>query len=106
MLTPVWPAPVRLALCLASVAAGLLGGVPAAKAADLDPMLLMLPATLAVSYAFMLPVATPPNAIVCGSGHVRIADMFRVGIVLDLVGVLIITLVCWGWMPIVFGTGH
>jgi sodium-dependent dicarboxylate transporter 2/3/5 len=78
----------------------------AAKAAHLQPMLLMLPATLAVSYAFMLPVATPPNAIVCGSGHVRIADMFRVGIVLDLVGVLIITLVCWGWMPIVFGTGH
>ncbi len=75
----------------------------AAKAAHLEPMLLMLPATLAVSYAFMLPVATPPNAIVCGSGYVRIADMFRVGLVLDLVGVVIITLVCWGWLPLVFG---
>jgi len=74
----------------------------AAAAAHLQPMLLMVPATLAVSYAFMLPVATPPNAIVCGSGYVRIADMFRVGIVLDLVGVVIITLVCWELLPLVF----
>jgi sodium-dependent dicarboxylate transporter 2/3/5 len=75
----------------------------AAKAAHLDPLLLMVPATLSVSYAFMLPVATPPNAIVCGSGYVRIADMFRIGIVLDLVGVVIITLVCWVWLPLIFG---
>jgi solute carrier family 13 (sodium-dependent dicarboxylate transporter), member 2/3/5 len=78
----------------------------AAEAAHLEPTLLMVPATLAVSYAFMLPVATPPNAIVCGSGYVRIADMFRVGLVLDLVGVVIITLVCWGWLPHVIATGQ
>jgi solute carrier family 13 (sodium-dependent dicarboxylate transporter), member 2/3/5 len=77
----------------------------AAVAADLPPMLLMFPATLAVSYAFMLPVATPPNAIVCGSGHVRIADMFRLGTVLDLVGVVIITLASWQLLPLVFGGG-
>lgn len=77
----------------------------AAKAAHLQPILLMVPATLAVSYAFMLPVATPPNAIVCGSGYVRIADMFRFGTLLDLVGVVIVTLVCWALLPLVFHTG-
>jgi solute carrier family 13 (sodium-dependent dicarboxylate transporter), member 2/3/5 len=78
----------------------------AAEAAHLEPTLLMVPATLAVSYAFMLPVATPPNAIVCGTGYVRIADMFRIGLVLDLVGVVIITLVCWEWLPVVLGRGN
>jgi sodium-dependent dicarboxylate transporter 2/3/5 len=78
----------------------------AAKAAHLDPTLLMVPVTIAVSYAFMLPVATPPNAIVCGSGYVRIADMFRLGLILDLVGVVIITLVCWGLLPLVIGRGN
>jgi len=69
----------------------------------LDPRLLMVPATLSVSFAFMLPVATPPNAIICGSGHVRIADMVRYGLVLNLVGVVIVTLACWWLLPAVFG---
>lgn len=75
----------------------------AADAADLEPMLLMVPATIIVSFAFMLPVATPPNAIICGSGHVRIADMFRIGLVLDLIGVVIVTVGCWLLLPAIFG---
>ena len=58
---------------------------------ELNPLLLMVPATLACSCAFMLPVATPPNAIVFGSGQIRIAEMVRAGFFLNIVGVVIIT---------------
>jgi sodium-dependent dicarboxylate transporter 2/3/5 len=58
-----------------------------------NPLLLMIPATLSASCAFMMPVATPPNAIVFGSGRIRIAEMARVGVAINLVGVLIITVV-------------
>lgn len=58
-----------------------------------NPLLLMIPATLSASCAFMMPVATPPNAIVFGSGRVRIIEMVRAGLVLNLVGVVLITLV-------------
>lgn len=58
---------------------------------QVHPLLLMLPATVAASFAFMLPVATPPNAIVFGTGHLRIAQMARVGLVINLLGALVIT---------------
>lgn len=58
---------------------------------SINPLLLMIPATLSASCAFMLPVATPPNAIVFGSGEVRMIDMIRGGIVLNLIGVATIT---------------
>ncbi|MCP4902889.1 MAG: SLC13/DASS family transporter [bacterium] len=64
-----------------------------AVAMKTSPLLLMIPATLSASCAFMMPVATPPNAIVFGSGRIRIAEMARVGIVLNLVGILVISLV-------------
>ncbi|GAB6904322.1 Sodium-dependent dicarboxylate transporter SdcS [Desulfosarcina cetonica] len=57
-----------------------------------NPLLLMVPATLSASCAFMMPVATPPNAIVFGSGRIRIAEMAKVGIFINLIGVLIISL--------------
>jgi sodium-dependent dicarboxylate transporter 2/3/5 len=57
-------------------------------------MLLMVPAVLSASCAFMLPVATAPNAIVFGSGMVRIKDMARAGFVLNLIGAVVITTVC------------
>ena len=62
----------------------------AAPALGLDPRALMVPATLSASCAFMMPVATPPNAVVFGSGWVRIRDMVRAGLVFNLVGVVII----------------
>jgi sodium-dependent dicarboxylate transporter 2/3/5 len=65
-----------------------------AVSADLNPMLLMVPAVLSASCAFMLPVATAPNAIVFGSGKVRIRDMARAGFVLNLIGAVVITTVC------------
>ncbi len=57
----------------------------------IHPLLLMLPATISASCAFMLPVATPPNAIVFGSGRVPIAKMAVVGIVLNLAGIVLVT---------------
>jgi len=56
-----------------------------------NPLLLMIPATLSASCAFMMPVATPPNAIVFGSGRIKIAEMARVGVFINVIGVLVIT---------------
>jgi sodium-dependent dicarboxylate transporter 2/3/5 len=61
-----------------------------APALGLDPMLLVIPAAIAASCAFMMPVATPPNAIVFASGHVTIRQMARAGIWLNLLGVVLI----------------
>ncbi len=66
----------------------------AALAAGIDPRLLMLPAAMSASCAFMLPVATAPNAIVYGSGVVSAARMAREGLLLNLVGATCVTLVC------------
>ncbi|MCF6314306.1 MAG: SLC13 family permease [Verrucomicrobiales bacterium] len=63
-----------------------------AVAIKTNPLLLMIPATLSASCAFMMPVATPPNAIVFGSGRIRITDMIKAGIVLNLIGIIVITL--------------
>jgi len=62
-------------------------------ATGIEPMLLMVPAALSASCAFMLPVATAPNAIVFGSGKIRVKDMAKAGFVLNLAGAVIITLV-------------
>ncbi len=69
---------------------------------QINPLLLMIPATLAASLAFMLPVATPPNAIIFGTGHVTIRDMVRTGFLLNLVGIVVVTLVTYYWGTLVF----
>jgi sodium-dependent dicarboxylate transporter 2/3/5 len=67
-----------------------------------DGKLLALAATFAASMAFMLPVATPPNAIVYGSGYLKITDMLKAGIVLDLLAWLIITFVLFVFGDLIF----
>lgn len=62
-----------------------------AVAIEVNPLLLMVPATLSASCAFMLPVATPPNAIAFGSGELAMRDMVRAGIWLNLLGIVLIT---------------
>ncbi len=64
-------------------------------AIGMSPLLLMTSAALCASFAFMLPVATPPNAIVFGSHCIRISQMMRAGLWLNLVGVLLITLLVY-----------
>ena len=61
-------------------------------ATNVHPLMLMIPATLSASCAFMMPVATPPNAIIFGSNRVRIPEMARIGLVLNLISVLVISL--------------
>lgn len=68
----------------------------------INPLFFMLPATISASMAFMLPVATPPNAIIFGTGRLRIADMARTGILLNLLGAIIITLATFFIGKIVF----
>ena len=56
-----------------------------------EPVTLTVPVALAASCAFMLPVATPPNAIVFGSGMLTIPKMVRAGIMLNLVGIVVVS---------------
>ena len=68
------------------------------------PISLALPITLAASLGFMLPVATPPNAIVFGSGAVTVKQMLRAGAILDVIGILVVLAIGTLLGPIVFST--
>jgi len=66
-----------------------------AISANIDPLLLMVPAAMSASCAFMLPVATAPNAVIFGSDRITIHQMIREGFVLNILGTLIIGLICF-----------
>jgi len=68
------------------------------KDLNVAPLLIMMPATFAASLGFMLPVATAANTIVFGTKEILIKDMLRVGIVLDVIGILIISLMCFMYL--------
>ncbi|MCU0401984.1 MAG: SLC13 family permease [Algoriphagus sp.] len=70
---------------------------------DLHPFGLMVGATLAASCAFMLPVATPPNAVVFGSGYLQMKDMVKAGLWLNILSILIITLMVYYILPRLWG---
>ena len=76
---------------------------PIAVTIDVHPYLLMVGATTAASCAFMLPVATPPNAIVFGSGYLRIPDMMKTGIWLNILSIIIISLIVYFFLPTLWG---
>ncbi len=78
----------------AAIMMPILGGA-LAPALGVNPLLLMIPAAISASCAFMLPVATPPNAIVFGGGHITVPQMARAGLGLNLIGVLLITLLTY-----------
>uniref|UniRef100_A0A3B3BDV9 Solute carrier family 13 member 5b n=1 Tax=Oryzias melastigma TaxID=30732 RepID=A0A3B3BDV9_ORYME len=63
----------------------------------MNPLYVMVPCTLSASFAFMLPVATPPNAIVFSYGYLKVADMAKTGIVMNIIGILCITLAINSW---------
>jgi sodium-dependent dicarboxylate transporter 2/3/5 len=66
-----------------------------APALGVPPVLLLLPATIAASCAFMMPVGTPPNAIVFGTGLVRMPQMMKAGLWLNLCGIVLIAAITW-----------
>ncbi len=72
---------------------------PMALKVDVHPFALMVGAAVAASCAFMLPVATPPNAVVFGSGYLRIPDMVQKGIWMNLISILIVTLMVYFAIP-------
>ncbi|MEQ9093732.1 MAG: anion permease, partial [Miltoncostaeaceae bacterium] len=73
-----------------------------ALAIGVDPLDLLVPAALAASCAFMMPVATPPNAVVFASGRLTVGQMVRAGVLLNVAGVVLIALVCTLLVPRVF----
>jgi sodium-dependent dicarboxylate transporter 2/3/5 len=69
----------------------------------MHPFLIMIAVTLSASCAFMLPVATPPNAIVFGSGYLKVSDMVKKGFLMNIISIIFITLAVYYFMPIAFG---
>lgn len=74
-----------------------------AIALDVHPLALMVPAAMAANCAFMLPVGTPPNAIVFGTGKVTIGEMMKAGFGLNILAALMIIIVVYIWVPVVYG---
>jgi len=74
-----------------------------ADAMHIHPLQLGIPMTLAASCASMLPIGTPPNAIVFSSGYIKLSQMTRVGFIMNLVAVVLITLFSWLILPLAFG---
>lgn len=74
-----------------------------AIALGVHPYVVMIAAGVASSCAFMLPVATPPNAVVFGAGYLRIPDMAKAGIVLNLIGIVLVTISVYFLLPLVWG---
>ena len=76
---------------------------PIALVLNVHPFTLMVGITVAASCAFMLPVATPPNAIVFGSGYLKIPDMMRVGIWMNLISIILIAIITYYLLPLLWG---
>ena len=72
----------------------------------MHPYLLAFPATIAASCAFMLPVATPPNAMVFAGGYVKLSQMIRAGWWLNLIGIVLITLLTQWLIAPIFVAGR
>lgn len=69
---------------------------------SLDPLLLMIPLTIATSYGFIMPIGTPPNAIVFGSKYVTAPKMAKAGFPLDLIGIVMVTALSTLMVPLIF----
>jgi len=87
---------VALVAVLAPVVAGIAIGL------EINMLYVLIPVTMASSCAFMLPMATPPNAIVFASGYVKVHEMARVGIILNIIAVILLILLFQFFIPLLF----
>ncbi len=87
---------VALVAVLAPVVAGIAIGL------DIPMLHLLIPVTIASSCAFMLPMATPPNAIVFASGYIEVHQMARAGVILNLISVVLLVLMFQFILPLLF----
>jgi sodium-dependent dicarboxylate transporter 2/3/5 len=78
-----------------------IGGI--ADALHINPLMLGIPMTLAASCASMMPMGTPPNAIVFASGHIKLKQMVKTGFVMNIVATILITLFCYYVIPLMIG---
>lgn len=69
----------------------------------IHPYIIMVSATIAASCAFMLPVATPPNAVVFGSGYLKMTDMVKTGLVMNIISIVIVSLYVYFMLPMLWG---
>jgi sodium-dependent dicarboxylate transporter 2/3/5 len=74
-----------------------------ATAIGMHPLQLGIPMALAASCAGMLPMGTPPNAIAFSSGYIKIKDMMKVGVVMNFISIILITLFSWLLLPFIMG---
>jgi len=74
-----------------------------ADAVGMNPLILGIAMTLASSCASMMPMGTPPNAIVFASGHIKLKQMTKAGFAMNIVSIILITLFCWFLLPILMG---
>jgi sodium-dependent dicarboxylate transporter 2/3/5 len=72
-----------------------------ALALHIDPLLLGIPMTLGASCASMLPMGTPPNAIVFASGHIKMKEMIKAGFIMNIISIILITLFCYFLQPLI-----
>lgn len=77
-----------------------------ADAVGMNPLLLGIPMTLGASCAGMLPMGTPPNAIVFASGHIRLKEMVKTGFIMNLISIILISLFCWFLLPLLMRAPH
>lgn len=75
---------------------------PIAISLNINPYILMVACTIAASCAFMMPVATPPNAVVFGSGYLRIPDMIKSGIWMNIISIIFLTIMVYYFLPIIW----
>ena len=87
---------VALVAIFAPVVAGIAVGL------DQNMLYLLIPTAMASSCAFMLPMATPPNAIVFASGHISVSEMARAGVLLNIISIAVISLFMYWVIPLVF----
>ncbi len=87
------PIGLSIVMLTADSMGGVAVGIGLTDASPSNVMLLCIPVALAATCAFMLPVATPPNAIAFGSGYVKINEMVRGGLWLNLIGIVLITII-------------